>query len=209
MLNHFQHLLETVPLSPGQPGFASLVIRAVDESETPLIEQDFRGVDAGAAEVIALARAHTHADAAYEVEALWDLWEWDTASGRWQHLPERLRLVCYGEAYDDGAAAETGHFVAEIGFEHLFTGHAGLLGLHRSPEPPADPVEAEFLAVMIVEEQLREYHERTQSNIQQLLGWVRSIEQVLPVERYRLAWRWGWRCVPPRSARQPPGERTS
>jgi hypothetical protein len=186
MLNQFQHLLATVPLSSKLTGFASLVVRAINESETPLIEQGFRGVAAGAADVIAVAREHAHADAAYEVEAYWDLWERDPASGRWQGVPELLLLTCYGEAYDDGVAAGTGCFVADVGFEHLFTGHAGLLGLHRAPNAPADPVEAEFLAVMTGEQKLREYCERTQSNIQQLMEWVRAIEHALPVERYHL-----------------------
>jgi hypothetical protein len=186
MLNHFERLLETVPRSEKQPGFMSLVIRAVSQSETPLTEQDFRGVAATAADVIAAAREHLHADAAYEVEAYWDLWQRDAASGRWQRVPERLLLTCHGEDYDDRVAAQMGNFVADIGFEHLFTGHGGLLGLHRAPSAPADPVEAQFLEVMAGKEQLRQYYERTQSNIQQLTGWIRAFEQLLPVERYRL-----------------------
>lgn len=186
MLSQFEHLLATVPLSPEQPGFASLVVHAVSQSETPLIEIDFRGVNAKAADVVAVAADYAQADTAFEVEAYWDLWKRDAASGRWRHAPERLLVTCYGEAYDEGIAAEMGHCAADIGFEHLFTGHAGLLGRHRVPSPPADPTEAEFLEVITREEQLREYYERTQANIQQLMGWVRAFEQALPVERYRL-----------------------
>lgn len=186
MLDQFEHLLETPPLSPDQPGFASLLIRAIDESETPLLEQDFRGMTVRAEDVTALARQYEHTDSAYEVEAYWNLWKRDPSSGRWQQMPERLQIACYGETYDEGVSAQMGHFLVDIGFEHLFTGHAGLLGMHRTAQAPADAVEAEFLAVMAREDQLREYYDRTQSNIQQLMNWLRSIEQALPVEHYRL-----------------------
>ncbi len=88
--------------------------------------------------------------------------------------------------YDDGIANEIGHFVADIGFEHLFTGHGGLLGTHGAADAPEDPAEAEFLAQMTRGEYLAEYYEKTRENAQQLLTWMRAIEQALPVERYRL-----------------------
>jgi hypothetical protein len=33
---------------------------------------------------------------------------------------------------------------------------------------------------------LREYQEKTRENIQQLMGWMRTVEETLPVERVRL-----------------------
>lgn len=186
MLSQFERLLETVPLSPAQPGFASLVVRAISQSEPPLIEQDFRGVAARAADLITIAREYSHADAAFEAEAFWDLWKRTPDSGLWRDAPEGLLLTCHGETYDNGTGSEMGNFVADIGFEHLFTGHAGLLGIHPTPRAPADPVEAEFLAVMSREKHLREYYDRTQANIQKLMNWIRAFEQALPVERYRL-----------------------
>jgi uncharacterized protein (TIGR03437 family) len=36
-------------------------------------------------------------------------------------------LTCNGLEHDNNVAAAEGHFVAELGFEHFFTGHAGLL----------------------------------------------------------------------------------
>ena len=79
-----------------------------------------------------------------------------------------------------------GDFLADLGFEHFFTGHAGLLGSHGARSAPADPVEAEFLALMLHEEHLHEYYERTRENIQTLLKWVRAAEQSLPIERFQL-----------------------
>ena len=183
LLDRFERWLESVPVSADRRGFASLVIRAISPSETPVLEHDFRDGAAGAADVLALAREHHNADCAYEVETDWDLWCRDPETGRWQHGPQRLLLICHGEAYDDGVAAESGHFLADLGLEHLYTGHAGLLGTRGARSAPADPVEAEFLALMSREEHLQEYHEKTRMNIQQLFDWTRTVEQALPVER--------------------------
>ena len=50
--------------------------------------------------------------------------------------------------------ARSGDFLADVGLEHLYTGHGGLLGLPRARHAPAEPVEAEFLALMTQEENL-------------------------------------------------------
>lgn len=186
LLEQFERLLETVPLSAARPGFSSLVIRAVNFSEIPLAEHDLRGANASAADVMALARELSADDTACEVGAYWDLWGRDADEGIWKLAPEPLLLTCHGPTYDDGVAAESGDFLADLGFEHFFTGHAGLLGSHGARSAPADPVEAEFLALMLHEEHLHEYYERTRENIQTLLKWVRAAEQSLPIERFQL-----------------------
>jgi hypothetical protein len=189
MLDRFERLLETVPLSPKRPGFTSLEIRAVTSAEAPLVEQDLRRVHAGAADVIALAREHQNADSSYEVQGYWDVWQCDAASTLWRREPQRLLLICNGQDYDDGVAADAGYFMVDVGLEHLFTGHGGLLGsngLLPPPQAPQHPAEAQFLALMTQEESLLEYHEKTRENVRQLLAWVRAIEGALPVERYRL-----------------------
>ena len=192
MLDQFERLLETVPVSAKRPGFTSLVVRAVSPSEAPLVEHDLQGVVATAADVMLLARERPNADSAYEVEAAWDAWVWDADSTLWHRDPTPLLLTCNGEIYDDGAAARDGHFVADIGLEHLLTGHAGLLGSRGasadSPEHPLPehPLEEEFVALMARDEYRDEYQEKTRENIQQVLAWVRAVEQALPVERYTL-----------------------
>jgi len=186
ILDRFEKLLETVPLSVERPGFASLVIRAFNFSETPVSEYDLRGTPCGAADVIALARPYMAPDTACEVGASWDLWQRDADTGAWRLGPEPLLITCHGESYDDGTAVESGDIQADLGFEHFFTGHAGLLGSHGARSAPADPVEAEFLALMLHEEHLHEYYEKTRLNIQTLLKWVRAAEQALPVEHYQL-----------------------
>jgi hypothetical protein len=186
MLDRFGRLLDSVPLSADQPGFSSLVIRALNFTETPVAEQDLRGAPCSATDVIELVRPYAASDIACEVGAYWDLWRLDLETGRWQLGPEPLLIICHGKAYDDGVAAESGDFLADLGFEHLFTGHARLLGSRGSRAAPADPVEAEFMALMLREDRLREYSEKTQINIQTLLKWVRAAEQAVPVERYQL-----------------------
>lgn len=187
MLEQFRQFLRTVPASTGNPRFMELVIRAVNPSETLLIERDLRALPLEAEEVVELAREHLHSDSAYEVRGYWDLWGYDAGTNRWELRPQRLELRCCGEEYDDGAYAEAGHCQAEIGFEHLFTGHGGLLGARAGiVVPPEHPAEAEFLATMSRPENLREYHQKTRENIQRLLGWIRAIEEALPLERYRL-----------------------
>jgi hypothetical protein len=95
-------------------------------------------------------------------------------------------LICNGRSYDDGVADSSGDFLADVGLEHFFTGHAGLLGAYSTPRPPSDPVEAEFLSWMMNDERLHEYYEKTRANIQVLLNWVGAVEKALPLERHLL-----------------------
>jgi hypothetical protein len=186
MLDRFERFLETFPLPPARRGFMGLVIRAVGPSEAPLVEHSLGGIRAAASDVIALAREHDNADCSYEVEAHWEIWQRDLETGAWQKGPERVLLICNGAAYDDGVAVDSGDFVVDTGFEHLYTGHAGLLGAYGARSAPSDPVEAEFLAWMTHEEHLHEYYEKTRSNIQLLMNWVASVEKALPLERHFL-----------------------
>ena len=183
MLDRFERFLQTVPISAERPGFSSLVIRAVEPSEPPVFELDFHPGEADAAAVVALAREHRNPDCAYEAETHSDVWQCDLHTGVWKHRPSPLLLVCNGETYDNGVAAQSGHYQADLGMEDLYTGHDGLLGTRVEGYTPASPIEAEFLARMNDEAHLREYHEKTRQNIQQLLNWTHAVEQALPVER--------------------------
>jgi len=187
MLGLFEMLLETVPSSQSWPGFSWLVIRAVDSTESPLEERDLRGFPPTAGELIEIAQAHLHADCCYEVQANWDLWTYDLSAGRWKKGAERLELICNGPEYDAGICGEAGHFLIDLGMEHLFTGHGNLLGVRSgAAAAPQHPAEAEFLRRMAEPENLREYHEKTRENIVTLLDWMRKIEAALPLERSRL-----------------------
>jgi len=186
MLERFEHFLESLPLTSKDSNFLSLTVRAISPAETPVAEHDFRGLSAKPADVIAPAREHLSADCAFEVEASWRLWSWEADHSRWSRQPERLLLTCQGPEYDDGAADASGHFLIDAGLEHLYTGHGGLLGSRVPPALTGDPTESEFLTLMSEEQNLREYHEKTRENIQQLMNWVQNVERALPIERLAL-----------------------
>jgi hypothetical protein len=187
-IERLERLLETVPVSKSRLGFSSLVIRAVEPGLPPVAEYDLRAEPITAAEVAALAREHDHPDTAFEVGAHMDLWTRDADSGRWSDTPQPVTIESYGPEYEEGiAAADAGHFQIDAGFEHFFTGHAGLLGTTHPREVQVEhPAEREFLEAMSRPENLRGYQERTRENIQRLLRWIRVVETVLPIERARL-----------------------
>src|ERR1700680_969199 len=87
LLERFERLLETVPLSAARPGFSSLVIRAVNFSEIPLAEHDLRGANASAADVMALARELSADDTAAEGGASWGLGGGDVWGGNLEAGP--------------------------------------------------------------------------------------------------------------------------
>lgn len=187
MVERFGGFLATVPFSPTHAGFTELVIRAVSAAEAPLLERDFRRFAADLPAIVEVTSEYVHSDSAYEVQAFWDLWVYDIASSRWQSTAQRLEIFCYGEDYDDGVARADGHVQIDVGFEHLFTGHAGLLGFRRQPAAaPQHPAEAEFLAAMSEPENLSAYQEKTRENIRKLFDWMQRAASAVPVERYQL-----------------------
>lgn len=191
MLEQFEAFLGTVPYSKERPGLTSLLVRAVDPGESPLVDQDFRLQPMTPAGLVELAREYLNGDIAYEVSADWDVWAYDAEAVRWERRPQPVLLSCFGESYDEGAWETLGRFHVDLGFEHLFTGHAGLLGFNgRKPSAPEHPAEAAFLATMSSPDNLRVYGEKTRENIRQLFEWIESITAALPVER-SLLWSEG------------------
>jgi len=189
MLAEFARFLTTAPVSPTQNTFTELAVQAVDATETPVAEWDLRPVHAGPAEVAAMSVQYLNPDTAYIVGGKWDLWGLDIESLRWQHKPEPLVLTCHGLEYDGGLAASAGHFMADLGFEHFFTGHGGLLapGAASNPFNSSDhPIEHTFRQWMAAGGNLKEYHAKTRENIQQLSNWLEAVERALPVERSEL-----------------------
>ena len=189
MIPEFARFLTTAPLSASHSSFEELTVQAIDPGETPIAEWDLRTLNTGPAEVAAMAAQHLNSDTAYIVSAKWDLWSFDIESLKWQQKPEPLLLTCHGLDYDDGTAANSGHFLADLGFEHFFTGHGGLLapGAASNPFASSDhPVEHTFRQWMAASNNLKEYHAKTRENIQQLFHWVEAIERALPVERSEL-----------------------
>jgi hypothetical protein len=187
ILERFGEFLATVPFSSTKPGFTQLVIRAVDLTETPILEQDLRAVPHGATEVVEIAKNYLHSDSSYEVRSDWDLWVLPPAEDQWKLEPQPLDIFCHGEDFDDSFWQENGHMEVDFGFEHFFTGHAGLLGTRHGPaSPPESPLEARLVEMMAWPENLATYQEKTRENIRKVLGWVQRIEKALPVKQLRL-----------------------
>ena len=187
MLEQFGAFLGTVPFSTSRPGFTHVTIRAVDATETPVVEDDLRAAPLDSNGIIGIIGEHIHSDGSYEVRAHWDLWEFDATSAKWANGPEGLEIFCHGEDYDDCFWRENGHIQVNLGFEHLFTGHAGLLGIRQVGKAVAESAEeARFLEVMAWPENLQAYHEKTRENIRKLLDWVRRIEKAVQVQQVRL-----------------------
>jgi hypothetical protein len=189
MIPQFVRFLATVRLSESRKSFDQLLVQAIDPTETPLAEWDMREATFGAAEVAAIAVQAINEDVAYIVEAQWDLWTFDIEVMKWTQGPQPLEIICRGPLYDDGASASDGQFSVDLGFEHFFTGHAGILapGAASNPFLSSDhPLEKTFRQWMSVEANRREYAAKTRENIQQLFGWIESIERALPVERNEL-----------------------
>jgi hypothetical protein len=189
MIAEFARFLTSAPLSAAMNTFAELTVQPVDTTESPVASWDLRGQGYGAAEVAALALQHLNSDSAYIATAKWDLWDLDVESLKWQHAPQPLVLICNGSEFDNMVAASEGHFVADLGFEHFFTGHAGLLAASKATNPfdsSDHPVEHTFRRWMAAGGNLKEYHAKTRANIQQLFGWVEAIQSALPVERSEL-----------------------
>ncbi len=136
-------------------------------------------------------RAALHfAETAYFVGANWDLWFFDLETLKWRREPQPLTLICHGPLYDDGVGIIAGHFAADLGFEHYFTGHGGLLAPSAASNPFGSsdhPLEHTFRQWMSAGGNLKEYHARTRENIQQLVSCVEAIEAALPVERSELS----------------------
>jgi hypothetical protein len=189
MIAEFARFLTTAPLSASHGAFEELIVQAVDPSESPIAEWDLRPNQARPAEVAALAAQHLNADTAYFVSAKWDLWSLDIETLKWQRKPEPLELLCHGLEYDDGIAATSGHFLADLGFEHFFTGHSGFLvpaTAANAFSAEEHPIEHTFRQWMAAGNNLKEYHAKTRENIQQLFLWVEAVERALPVERSEL-----------------------
>jgi hypothetical protein len=190
MIPEFARFLTTAPLIEGEGGFQILTVQAVDATETPVAEWDLKDGVYGPAEVAALAAQHINPDTAFIVEAQWDLWTFNVDTLQWTRAPQPIELICQGAEYDGASAVSTGHFIADLGFEHLFTGHAGLLapGSAKNPFDSSDhPVEKTFRNWMASAENLKQYHQKTRENIQKLFGWVEAVEAALPVERSELS----------------------
>jgi hypothetical protein len=187
ILNRLDMFLATIPFSAARPGIDRITIRAIDASEAPIVEQDFRSMPVEIAGAIDVISGYVHSDCSYELHCHWDLAVFDPNTAKFATEPRPVEVICNAPDYDSGLWVENGHFQVCLGFEHLFTGHAGVLGSqHRASAPAASQEEARFLEAMAWPENMERYQEKTRENIRKLLDWTQRMATAVPVERLRL-----------------------
>jgi hypothetical protein len=186
IVERFGAFLATVPFSQAQRGFTHITVRAVHASQPPIYEADARSAPFDLSGVLEVIERHVNSDSAYEVRTHGDLSLFDAPSVKWKVEPQPLEIACFGEDYDEGVWGENGHFRVDLGFEHLFTGHAHLLGAGRSPSLAESAEEARFLEAMAWPENRERYQRETRKNIKHLFDWVGRIQRETAVQRVQL-----------------------
>lgn len=121
MLGHFEKMLRAFPFSAREGSTCVLQIQPLDLGGAPLLERAFEApVDP--TQVIAAAREFQHDDYAYQVDALWDLWEWDND---WMVTPARASLFCFGPQFE---SINGENLMVDFGPEARFLPHPEALG---------------------------------------------------------------------------------
>lgn len=121
---HFETALSLIPLSKLATIGPVLRVRAIEMGEPPLIEREFPP-DATPADIVKDAREFLGEDCLIEVDAAWDLWQYD---GDWKLGPAPIGLLGFGPGFDN----ETGdHLRFEFGLDARFLPVAGLEGSAR------------------------------------------------------------------------------
>ncbi len=95
MLRHFEKMVARFPFSRLAHA-ATLRVLAISFSEPPLLERALP-LPVNAAEVVQLARERLQADVACQLEAWWDLWQFDS---EWKLGPSPVALFCFGPEFE-------------------------------------------------------------------------------------------------------------
>ncbi len=118
MLRHFERALRPFPFSRLKPGVA-IAVYAVEIAAPALCERAFPETpDPG--ELLAAAKEYRADDSAVEVEASWDLWQYD---GDWKLAPALVRFTCFGPRFEGD---EGEHLRVDFGLESRFLPQADL-----------------------------------------------------------------------------------
>jgi hypothetical protein len=97
MLRHFGKMLEVFPFSKLAQRGPTVRVYALNYAEPPLLERPFDpGVDT--ANMIAAAREFAQPDCCVEIEASWELWQYE---GDWKVLPAPVMLTCFGSGFEN------------------------------------------------------------------------------------------------------------
>src|SRR5882724_3997664 len=113
MLAHFGKLLDLFPFSKLAKRGPVLRVYAIEQIEPPLIEREFP-LPAEISDIIEGALEFTQPDCSVQIEASWDLWQYDSD---WKLRPAPVTLACFGPAFEN----ENGdHLRIEFGIDTHF-----------------------------------------------------------------------------------------
>ena len=121
-LRHFATTLRKFPFSRLEPEFALRVYES-ERVEPALFERfyaDHNHFDA----MLADARPYASPHHGYEIDAHWDLWQWDSD---WALRPSRVILSVFGPEFDSPAGE---NILLELGLETLFLPPSDIPGNH-------------------------------------------------------------------------------
>jgi hypothetical protein len=124
MMRHFEKLLGRVPFSKLASLGPLLRIRAIEMAEPPLFEREFPP-GTPAEDLMKTAREFVRQDCCIEVDAAWDLWQYD---GDWKLAPTPVGLLCFGPDFENEAGD---HVRIEFGLDSRFLPVEGLEGSAR------------------------------------------------------------------------------
>lgn len=98
MLRHFEKMLAVFPFSKLAERGPVLRVYVIEHAEPPAVEREFApGVSK--ADMMAVAREFTQPDCCVEIDAAWDLWQYD---GDWRLRPAVVTLSCFGPGFESG-----------------------------------------------------------------------------------------------------------
>jgi hypothetical protein len=103
MPRHFETLLGLFPFSKLAARGPVLRVYAIAMSEPPLLEREFAHTVPKPTMVEAMvesAREFADTDCCLEVEATWDLWQWN---GEWKLAPAAVTILCFAPGFDNDA----------------------------------------------------------------------------------------------------------
>lgn len=113
-------VLRQFPFSPTRPGISYVAIYPVSWTEPPVFEESYPE-QADFERVVTSAAEYLHDDYAYEFEIAWDLWTpSEEQYDLWLQRPQPVRLVTYGEQFDEGAYQQEGHILVDFGLDVAF-----------------------------------------------------------------------------------------
>ncbi len=123
MLRNYEQALRLFPFSKLGKSESIFRIYAIEYAEPTLLDIPVTAPVTPEA-VIASARDFQSADAAFELEASWDLWKWEE---EWKLAPSRVTLSCLGPEFNN----ETGENLRiDFGLDQQFLpGPGGLEGM--------------------------------------------------------------------------------